>query len=183
MPSYHVDRLGKLQAGQSVSPQPLDKEHLSVRIDRIGTTVDIRDPLKAWFPDGLTNHGGAYTLMAWRGVPKVGLDGAQVSEIIFELIRRLEFENRPSRLQSMFACTSLSEAAAFRAGYGKPSNRIFEVRSATTFAGDMNLLFCGTCPAAAIELARKYWREERSSTPTVEVLLGPPVTVVRQVDP
>lgn len=177
---FHVDRRGVLQAGQVIQPFPIGQACAQVSL--LGTQVDTRALLTSWFPQGITNHGGAYIAAAWRGIPNQAIFAEQPLELIAELVRRLEFPAMPSRLQSLFACRSLSEAQAFRSRARAPHAKIFEVDSAVSFVGDMQLIHLGSSPASCLELVHKYWRGESSGSPTFEVLLGSPVRVLSVAD-
>lgn len=169
-----------LLPGQELQPFPV--EQACAQTSLLGTVVDTRSILTSWFPQGFTNHGGAYIAAAWRGIPNQAIFVEQPLELIAELVRRLEFPAMPSRLQSLFACRSLSEAQAFRSQARAPHAKIFEVDSEVSFVGDMQLIHMGSSPASCLELVRKYWRGEASGSPTFEVLLSCPVRVLAVAD-
>ena len=81
-------------------------------------------------PPGLP-FGGPDLAQDWPAMSKHGIqyagwaafDGSVVSEWFFELVRRSEFPDRPSRFTSVFAFETLAEARAFRHFSGNSSCR------------------------------------------------------------
>src|SRR5687767_5156099 len=61
-----------------------------------------------WFPEGLTQHGIRYLLAQ-------GSNPSRAVELFAEAVRRTEFEDRPSRLTSVFGTQTLPEAQVFEA--------------------------------------------------------------------
>ncbi|MEX1207447.1 MAG: DUF2441 domain-containing protein [Acidimicrobiia bacterium] len=137
--------------------------------------------LASLFPDGVTHHGDQYFVTENRA-----LDTSAAIELLFEMVRRADFVERPSRYQSFFAATDVDHARAFGRtyGHGRPFS-IWEVEASEGFEADMNLI---TTAARFSSLgmslrAADYWAGRTSpGSPLLEVLLKPPVRVVEQVE-
>ncbi|WP_410686116.1 DUF2441 domain-containing protein [Citrobacter braakii] len=88
--------------------------------------------------------------------------------LVFELVRRSHFPEKPSRYQSLFACEQLNEVKQFRALLAEERGDeniltapIYEVLSwEPVHRGDMNLLN-GNCPVLELyHRAHLYWSGE-----------------------
>jgi hypothetical protein len=138
--------------------------------------------LGEWFPDGLTIFGIRHVVPDTR----LGRVSDEKMELEFECerIRRHFYRHKPSRLQSVFALASLDEAVHFRAHLGalERHSEIWIVEAAVAgHRGDMQLLD----PAAREEQRlRDYWGGRRGDhlPPIWELLLSPPVTLIRRVE-
>jgi hypothetical protein len=177
--TYSVDRLGQLQAGMSLE---------LIRYANVQPPV-LQVDVDAWFPEGVTSHGERYLLRpapAFMFEPNI--------ELTCELIRRAEFPNLPSRFQSAFGCKSLAEAKLFLAEFGPACRgaQIFEVETdVEPFRADMRCLNIQGSILVAAYGARRYWRQDPNkmelfpgvlpTAPFWELLLQPPVRVLRQV--
>jgi len=132
------------------------------------------------YPEGLSSHGLQYLLSEGIVIFFPGTRTPQrithtqpMIEAIFEMVRRAEFPSRPSRMQSMFAWCSLTDARQFNMeGGGKGA--IYEVSSDDAFVADQNLLFLGGSVIGAYELARKYWAAENSENQKLEAVIPLP---------
>ncbi|MHB8235675.1 MAG: hypothetical protein ACYDHT_13570, partial [Solirubrobacteraceae bacterium] len=120
----------------------------------------------------MTQHGAQYTLAST-------LDGSVAPEWFFELVRRAEFSERPSRFESVFAFETLFDARAFRHSYGgNNSVPILRVEGSVAHRANMNLVRWTSPSATTLARAREYWLSERGlATPLRELLLAAPVTV------
>lgn len=109
-------------------------------------------------------------------------------ELLLEERRKSDFPQKPSRFQSLFACTSVKGATWFR-GFAHASieTPIFEVHTYGDWhIGDMNLLNMNCTP---VELSRRldmYWQgitydTLEGHTPFWEVLARLPVRVGEKV--
>ena len=76
-------------------------------------------------------------------------------ELIFELIRRLEFKDSASRLTSFYGCLTIDEVRRFAAKY--PGSPIYEFESDHYEVYDMAYLKLGTTTTQCWINARKYW--------------------------
>lgn len=107
--------------------------------------------------------------------------------MLFEAVRRADYLDRPSRLQSIFAMATLAEARAFIAVHRAPHPcGVWRVRGELGLKANMALLtFLGTPGAGAYSfaLAGAYWRGEQGPAAALwELLLVPPVEVLELVE-
>lgn len=168
---YHVDRGSELAPGDVLGLAHPDEWESSVE-----------SLLSEWYPDGLSHHGRHYGTQ-----PLDSGDGDDLwdfsCELLFELVRTRRFPERPSRLQSIFGFESRADVAAFLDDFGDPPYTVWEVRADGGFRADMNLVDA-TDFASGLSNAESYWRGATTlSDPLWEVLLEPPVEVVREVEP
>lgn len=177
---FHVSRNNTLRAGQVIKLGH-DKAALqSFHTDRAAFLAER-------FPDGVTQHGWEYLLNDQRSAPNKDEQG--LLEIVAELIRREKYPYRPSRFQSFFAWRSLSDALRFaqdfalRSVAGSPmQGTLWQVEAEEAlFESDMNLLRFGTCWLDIMIFMDRYWRQEYLPNPLIEVLLSPPITIVKQI--
>ncbi|ECG4947686.1 DUF2441 domain-containing protein [Salmonella enterica subsp. enterica serovar Llandoff] len=147
------------------------------------------------FPAGLSRHG--YNYLYNPGPMMNSSDGVSRSlgtGLIFELVRRSHFPEKPSRYQSLFACQYIDEVKQFRNQRAdedgddeKKAAPIYEViTSLDVHRGDMNLLDT-ECPV--LELYRRaylYWSGEsfplyEGYEPFWEILIPLPVQIGARV--
>jgi len=111
-------------------------------------------------------------------------------EVLAEYIRRSNYPERISRFQSFFACKTIQDAERFVSlypittpeGETRHQGDIWLVQCDTVaFEGDMTFLGLGDCWIDAITKLNLYWAGENGPNPLWEVLLRPPVTVVKKV--
>jgi hypothetical protein len=175
--AFTVDRAGRLQPGMTMDRT----RHADVQPTVLQQHVD------AWHPDGVTQHGETYLLSPAHATL---LD--PVVELTCELVRRAEFKRAPSRFESVFGFELLSDAQAFLAEYGGPGARIFEVEAdSEPFRADMRCLNIRSTILVTAYGSRRYWSQQptdihlfpgaQPQTPFWELLLRPPVRVLRQV--
>ncbi|VVY30221.1 Uncharacterised protein [Escherichia coli] len=132
---------------------------------------ELADFLNQMYPDGLSNHGRNYLYNPgpiMDGGDDNGEGKALLIGLVFELVRRSHFPEKPSRYQSLFACEQLNEVKQFRALLAKERGDeniltapIYEVLSwEPVHRGDMNLLN-GNCPVLELyHRAHLYWSGE-----------------------
>lgn len=143
--------------------------------------------LAGQFPDGLSNHGQRY-LINWSVAPglvdtNMGESltySASTIELVFELVRRLEFPDSFSRFASFFGCRDEAELRTFAAKKNS-TGTIYEVEVGEFQVRDMSLLDLGDTNSHAWLNARKYWSEADSGDPIWECLIKLPVTIGKQV--
>jgi hypothetical protein len=188
---FYVDRSGVLTEGQELTlhdPRtlpPLPWENL-------------RDPLMELlaelFPDGLTYQGLGYlyyqnsVLLPNPGqtvLPGPELEGmrSRIIELLFELVRRAEFPERPSRLESVFGWETEEDARQFVASRQDTGQAvIWKVEGDSVFRADMELTRLFT-PLVSWWLARRYWSGEANPDmpPRWEHLLKPPVRLTERI--
>ena len=163
---YTVDRAGTLVEGHVY---PLI-QHADVDPPVLAAHV------KELFPDGVSAHGERYFL---RNEAQA-LIASPMLELLFEQVRRATHAERPSRLQSMFAVETLSEAHQFQSQYG--GTAIYKVSADVMFRGDMNLLHAGSSTLVTSWFAHQYWKGDAGpQDPFWEWLLKCPVHVGERV--
>ena len=168
---YHLSRTDSLIPGQLLD-----------LIDTPTCCLETEALFKTSFPSGITKHGEIYL---FSQIQNNQIGSMQFIEAVFELIRRAEFPEKPSRFQSIYGCETIEEAKAFRDKYpqynGKQSSTIWEVECAKGYKVDMNWLNTGNTFLDSILLAKKYWGGVPSLTPMWEILMCPPVRCLRKV--
>jgi hypothetical protein len=106
-------------------------------------------------------------------------------EMIVELVRRLEFPERPSRYTSVFAYATVAAAADFRGRCGQPDDPVWRVGAGgATHEADARHVNLEPMPLAVVGRALRYWRGEFDPDPEPwqqECLLTPPVEVIERV--
>lgn len=139
------------------------------------------------FPAGVSQHGFEYVVNGQRGSP--GGDKLGAIEMLCELVRRSDFAAKPSRFQSVFACQTVEDALRFAEKFpingenGSPLQAVIwevEAETAPGHIGDMRLLSLGDNWLMAWTLMHRYWQGEFNPDPHWEVLLSPPVSVLRR---
>jgi hypothetical protein len=141
--------------------------------------LEMQNHVDSLFPDGVTNHGELYVI---RGsTPANGINGSL--ELLFEYVRRSHFPSRPSRFQSVFAFNDLDQARSFMGLYSTSSGNIWEIESALGFRADMRLLTLNGSLLNLSNNAHRYWDGiSGGDSPIWEILLTPPVKVIRRVN-
>ena len=180
---FHVDRSSALVAGTDVIA---DRDYTSCSFYPVQDHFhrsDLEALVDELFPGGMTRHGKQYLLseplvIRTQQGPLPAVPHIPMIELISELVRRLLFPERPSRLTALFAWESLDEAIRFRNETG--GGKIYHVEANEIFRGDMKLLLLGGSGVGAVQFARKYWRGDSSPQPRWEYLLVPPVRVIAE---
>ncbi|MFA0190474.1 DUF2441 domain-containing protein [Vibrio lentus] len=184
---YTVDRSGELNEGLELALQT-EFGHIQFQeIENLCTRDDMLQRVIQLYPNGISRHG-IYYLLTYNllvhdnqtGQPLSLAPHIPVMEGIFELVRKQEFPERPSRMQSVFAWCTEDEAMTYRALNGNEVS-IYEIESDEAFIADQNLLYLGTSIAGATEFARKYWSGERSNNFKPEAIIPLPTLVGRKV--
>jgi len=129
----------------------------------------------------------AEELMALKGWGKA-MAGPAYRELVYEAVRKAEFQSRPSRLSSVFLFEDADAADRFRSKYreGKGVILVCTIESAEAFRTDMNLLARADVHSAdagremLAEAARAYWSASMSGDPWPEVLVSGRVVVSGQ---
>jgi len=187
---YHVAK-NQLKEGQIIN---------LIRINYTNKNIpEIKNYINAAFERGLTEHGIEYLLNRGRlvktiplkmnGVPtnkRIIEDTESIIEIVFEYVRRSNYENRPSRFQSIFAAEHLKDAKDFRNRYRKSEGDIWEVECEKYFKADMNIITDPLYNTSLIltYLAHEYWlghSHPKYPKPSWEYLLTPPVKVLKRI--
>lgn len=166
---YHVDRRGHLAAGEQL------------RADHVpGATAEERALVAGLFGDGVGTHGRHYCELDLHGGDADDLWDLGC-ELLFELVRRERFPERPSRFRAAFGFESLAAVERFAERFVDGRATVFEVRADTRFRADMELVDAADVPGG-VRRAHYYWEGTTDSEdPLWELLLTPPVTVERRV--
>jgi len=177
---FTVDRKRTLNVGETYIPQFNTAGGTFCPVEGLFTQDDMRQALFALSPS-LSEHGKYYLLspnLIVANAPALTTLSPTI-ELVFELIRCMEFQHIPSRFSCMYGWSTIEDARKFM---GNQTGEIFEVECNNYFRADMNLLKLGASPLAAIMFARKYWQGASSVAPAWEILLSPPVKVISKVN-
>lgn len=167
---YHIDRWDDFVPGQTLG---LD------RLDEWGP--EINSLVGELYPGGVSHHGHHYFTQDLHDGESDDLWDFSC-EVIFEAARIARFPDRPSRFQSIFGFETLGDAHTFVDEVVDSGYTVWEVTADRFFKADMNLVDASDY-ARGLHRARYYWRGETFlDDPLWEVLLVPPVEVVRAVD-
>jgi len=115
-------------------------------------------------------------------------------ELIFEMVRRLEFSSFPSRLTSLFAVEDLSDFDEWPELLKDSNYRIFEInvpdntprfdannlRGGDIFSFDGSSAFIGRLPQIEYDFAYKYWSGQQTKNPRWEYLIKLPMVISGQ---
>jgi hypothetical protein len=174
---YAVDRQSALKQGQVIDRYK----------PKITGPQGLLGHIWQQFPQGFTRHGEFYYVSDLRQHAEypTNLDREVPAELVYELIRQAHFPERPSRYESVFAFRDVTDAKAFRKTAPDPSAPIWELEAADGFVADMNVVG-GDVPACVMSWnAHRYWSglplDNSSVQPKWEILMVPPVTVMKQV--
>lgn len=185
---FTVDRKKSLQVGQTIScSPPADHNARDAGLPGFFEADEAMQLAHCQFPNGVSRHGSRY-LFDWPVICQSSHleNGGAVyteptMELIFELVRRVSFPYRPSRLESFFAWNTLEVALSFRQQFGEPDAPIFRVEAADAFCADMSLLRFGSNVMGTLLLAERYWSGWTAPNPNLEMLLTGPVFIAEQV--
>jgi hypothetical protein len=180
---YTVDRSGKAGVGLSFDLKKDFSQYQIWTVQNVYDEDDVKNRINQLFPDGLSEHGIRYLISQGLVIFENGTrNPLQITrttpmiEAIFELVRKSEFPNRPSRMQSMFAWCDLKDAHEFCSSINCTC-AIYEVESNSAFIADRNFLYLGGSVIGAYELARKYWSGEKGSNCKLEAVISLPVVL------
>lgn len=172
--AFHFDRIGSADVGEDMN---------LVKAAPIGTNgqvdVEMMQHIDSRFPTGLS-HFGTDHLIQRLFLPGTE-DTDQEIELIFELVRRAEHPDRPSRYTSVFAAETLEEAIAWRIEVDAPDAPIYEVEATAAFRGDAEQLTLSGTVAEVWMRAGAFWRGKGTATPRWELLLEAPVRILAAV--
>lgn len=186
MPTYYtVDRSNKLKAGAVINPDTDFSNCRFFPVEGNFDRIDLERLTKQLFPLGLTEHGKRYLLNEYLILqtpqgPAPVVPHIPMIELVFELVRRSFFPDKPSRLACIFGWEKYEEAVEFQRQHG--AGTICRTEAEGFFRGDMNLLLLGGAGISAIQFAAKYWNGGSGPQPRWEVLLIPPVKVVELIE-
>jgi hypothetical protein len=185
---FTVDRRSLLVTGAELTlTSDIADRTLWVFAEHFGE-AELLAKAQALFPEGLSPHGIHYLVEYCLATQRITGHRATIEavphvptvELTFELVRRLEFPDRPSRFQSWFGWQTLEEAKRFRESHGTPEARIFAIDSPGTFRADMSLLLHGGSNLGATILAARYWSGIAGPHPAWEFVLPQPIRIGEQ---
>lgn len=184
---FTVDRNKSLTPGQILNIDTYIDNRKFWPIQNIVDKNDLANLVNELYPNGLTEHGKRYLLDECLVIPTSNGPAPSVPhmpmiELIFELVRRLEFPNQISRFQVIYGWDSVEDAKKFKLLHGTNDSSIYAVTCEESVRLDMNLLYLGGSSIGSIFFARKYWRGEAGNNPQWEILMKPPVEVVRIIE-
>lgn len=166
MKYYTVDRSGSLFPGKEIKlindPATLPKD----------MPENLKNLIQELFPEGTSRFGDRYLirdirLMSYMHSGDSEMPGFFFSdelqmesniELIWELIRRVSFSDKPSRFQSMFCFETYEEAVRFRTKHGNFNSKIFSIESDHLgFKADTQNLRITAPLLSIIQFANAYW--------------------------
>lgn len=167
---YHLDRRDDLAPGRTITLRDVDD--LPCGDDAA---------LRSLYPEGVSKHGHHYCRQDLYGDdPDELWDVA--CELVFELVRTVEFRDRPSRFQSVFGFETKAAVDRFVDRFVDGDCTVWKVTADRSFAADMHLVDAETV-ADGVRRAHRYWEGTSDrDDPLWEALLVPPVTVVEAVE-
>jgi hypothetical protein len=184
---YTVDRSGNADKNITFSLKSNYSDHQIWTVQNVYDEGDVISRIIQMYPDGLSEHGIQYLIKHGLVIFENGTNKplsithtTPMVEAIFELVRKSEFPQLPSRMQSMFAWCELDDAKEFNAGLGSTCS-IYEVESDQAFIADQNLLYLGGSIIGAYEMARKYWSGERGNNCKLEAVIRLPVVLANAI--
>ena len=163
---FTLDRLQSLKKGQVITLKKFDNI----------SPPELQNHVDAMFPDGVSTHGDRYFLKNDSGPDTLN---SQI-ELFFEYVRRAYFPEKPSRFQSVFGFEKLKQVVSFRERFGNGQGVIWKIKADRYFKADMSLLYHPETILVYSYFAHKYWAGEPGPDPLWEVLLIPPVQVVKK---
>ncbi len=204
MEFYHIDRSGQLHVGRTINLFPIGQIVTDLRQEIVqGNIPPLRFDFFENYADGLSNHGDKYAAHFQKHLNFLEICEYN-QEFIFELIRLKQFPHKPSRFQSVFAFENIEQAAYWQSILGS-DNKIVKLRvdhkqysrhdaaflqgglaphpdDGTLSPEELKKTFLYSAPQY-YSSAVNYWSGSDEITPSTEILIKPPVTVVEIVRP
>ena len=164
---YTVDRKNTLSEGLEINLRKYDDV----------TPIELQKHVNEMFPDGVSCHGEFYFL---KDQTRANATSPNI-ELLFEYVRRANFPDRPSRFQAVFGTEDIEHAKEFRKRFGKSEDNIWKIESNNYFRADMSFLTLNDTLLVYSYFANRYWSGESSDIPLWEVLLSPPIKILKKV--
>lgn len=102
-------------------------------------------------------------------------------ETVFDLIRQQRYPHLNSRFTSIFGCLTLEDAKKIRETTFGGKGSIYKVSCKDFLKADMSLLKqCASIIGIQL-IAEKYWSGIASTTPFWEILMNPPMTILKRI--
>jgi hypothetical protein len=169
MAYHHMDRIGNLREGDSIELLPRQIMH----------PTEFQPHYDMMVPNSVTEQGRRYFASGQRVLSR---DRDATTELLFEYVRRAFFVDKPSRYCSVYCCETLADIGRFAKAYHGHAAPVWEVEGEVVHRGDMRLLTLGGSALVVSYNAHRYWSGQpyQDKNPLWEVLLKPPVRIVRQ---
>ncbi|HHX62151.1 MAG TPA: hypothetical protein GX707_15795 [Epulopiscium sp.] len=176
MIAYHIDRTNSLKEGDIIELQIFD----DIKPAFLGQILNSN------YPEGLSRHGGLYYISQSNQVNMKEF----ILENLLEYERLLKFPDKVSRFESFFASQTLDEALIWKSILShNPLDKftIWEVEfnHENYLHLDSSWLYCDIynfSPLYTAFFANKYWSGETSENPKMELLIKPPIKIVKKVN-
>lgn len=175
---YHIDRGNNLKSGQEIS---LTKFTDIVVPGNTEMTIKLNQKLEEYFPNGVSRHGERYFVASIKQENIKDFINYDI-ELIFELERRVRYPQMISRFEAFFAVEKSEIKKMIRSLCKGPKVvKVFEVECEEYIKLDMSLLNKQSSLMTIVN-ADMYWMGESSNNPLYEILLRPPIKVLREIN-
>lgn len=178
---YHIDRWNNLKSGQEIN---LTKFNDIVVPGNTEMTIKFNQKVEEYFANGVSRHGERYFIASIKEEDIKKDKDIIINydiELIFELERRVKYPQAISRFEAFFAVEKNEVKRMVRSlCKGPQAVKIFQVECEEYLKVDMSLLNKSSSLATIVN-ADMYWMGESSSNPLYEILLKPPVKILKEV--
>lgn len=170
MIAYHIDRRSALKPDFIIEL----RDHTEKFNDKSGT-------MNMLYPGGISNHGLLYHSL----VPSP--ENAAFLESVFEYERRLNFPEKQSRFQSFFASETIEDALKWNMSFNKNGScPIWEVEFNHSNYLKLDQSWTsnfqpGSPYISMANNANRYWSGELTEIPFMELLILPPIKIIRNI--
>lgn len=176
MKLYHIDRLGTINAGQTLELQ----KNLYIGNPK---KQECLDKIIPYYGEGLSRHGIHYLFNNELSNNNV-MPLSNVMDIIFEYERMLNYSNKLSRYESFYAFDSIGVKTFIKNNNLSESfYKIYEVESDYYEKYNMSLI-SGEAHYNIAAMAKIYWEngEDPYNRPIInEYLLKFPIKIIREI--
>lgn len=184
MNEFFLVSLNELEVNQQLTLTTNTQEIPKWNVENLYTEEEVTNKLTELYPDGVSKHGLQY-LSERFDYPKINgkdyLPYLPLIELTFELIRKIKFNDKPSRFTCVFGSETLEEASTFNKDYRGNKGSIYKVSAEEWVKLDMKLLYVGPSILGNEILAEKYWKGESSKEPFWEVLMTGEIKVLEKI--
>lgn len=169
--AYHIDRVGSLPLGE-----------VTISKDYFGCmNSNNADYLRDFFIGGISKAGEIYV----KSFDKANeMHTLSIIETIFEYVRSLYFNDKPSRFQSVFACETMEDVESWAEYFkcvGELKIRRIEFHNyckCDAMWRDICRLEDYFVPSVVYYCAKQYWSGAISPNPRLELVIPLPVLVL-----
>jgi hypothetical protein len=185
MKEFYIVSLNDLKIKQKLELTTDIKEIPFWNVQGLFSEKEVIDKINDLYPNGISRHGIQYMsekfeFPKWNG--KDYVHHIPMIEWTFELIRRVNFKELPSRFESVFGCETLEQARIFKIKRRNGSGNIYKVLAEKSFKADMNYLYLGPSILGNQVLAEKYWKSQATENPFWEILMTGDVEVKEKME-